>query len=85
MFNIPKLAPGGTMLERFPLGYIGEKEMLPAVKLKDKYLAIYKRTKKARIKKKAYKKSWTLYLMNRFENIKNITITIGDETKCIEV
>ena len=85
MFNIPKLAPGGTMPERFPLGYIGEKEMLPAVKIKDKYRAIYNRTKKARIKKKAYKKSWSLYLENKCKNIKTITITIGDETKCIEV
>ena len=85
MFRIPKLAKGGTMSERFPLGYIGENETLPAVKPKDKYRAIYNRTKKARIKKKAYKKSWSLYLENKLKNIKTITITIGDETKCIEV
>ena len=85
MFNIPKLASGGTMPERFPLGYIGEKENSPSFKGLDKYYAIYKRTKKARIKKKAYKKSWILQLGEMMEKTKNITITIGDETKCIEV
>lgn len=85
MLQIPKLARGGIIRDRFPLGYIGENENLPAVKPKDKYRVIYNRTKKARIKKKAYKKSWSLYLEEKLKNIKTITITIGNETKCIEV
>ena len=71
------------MPESYPLAYIGEIEALPAVRIKDKYYVIYRRTKKARIKKKAAKKSWTLYLQNLSKKSKTITITIGGDSKCL--
>ena len=67
------------MPERFPLGYVGEKENLPAVKPLDKYYVIYKRTKKARIKKKAAKKSWILTLQRKSKE--PIIITVRSDTK----
>lgn len=84
MFKIPKLAKGGILTPPtyFISGICENENVKPRVKTIDKYYGIYKRTKKARIKKKAYKKSWLLQLQNKLENI---TITIGDETKCIEV
>ena len=54
MFAIPKLAKGGLLTQ--PSFYIGENvNVKPCCKSLDKYYVIYKRTKKARIKKKAYK------------------------------
>ncbi|MBQ7757046.1 MAG: hypothetical protein IJ031_05900 [Oscillospiraceae bacterium] len=63
MLSIPKLAKGGiiTPTSIYPIG--DDRRTMPCCsKLKDKYYAIYKRTKKARIKKKAAKKSWILAL-----------------------
>ena len=87
MFSIPKFAKGGLLTPpAYFIGDIGEdKEIMPHCKLKDKYYEIYKRTKKARIKKKAAKKSWILQLKKELEKAKTITITIGNETKSIEV
>ena len=74
MFEIPKLAQGGflTQPSRFVDYGCEDKDILPPVKFRDKYYGIYKRTKKARIKKKAAKKSWILALKRELE--KPITI-----------
>lgn len=90
MFKIPKFAKGGIITTP-PTFYIGDTDKdsdtiaIPCCKPIDKYYVIYKRTKKARIKKKNAKKSWTLRLKKELEKAKTITITIGTETKSIEV
>lgn len=77
MFNIPKFAKGGLLTP--PAYHYGDLReygaIIPCCKLRDKYYGIYKRTKKARIKKKAAKKSWILKLERELE--KPITIIIG--------
>ena len=78
MFNIPKLAKGGIITQP-PKLFIGDtygdRDIIPCCKSIDKYYVIYNRTKKARIKKKAAKRSWILALKREFE--KPIIIKIG--------
>ena len=77
MFNIPKFAKGGLLTP--PSHIIGDmcedKDIISCAIGKDKFYEIYKRTKKARVKKKAAKKSWKVKLKRELE--KPITITIG--------
>ena len=85
MFSIPKLAKGGLLTppKYAIIGDDYENKDVPPLKFIDKYHVIYNRTKKARIKKKAFKKSWVLQAQEQMKN--PITITIGTETKIIEV
>ena len=82
MFNIPKFAKGGiiTPTPEFFIGDThGDKDKILRCIPKDKYYTIYKQTKKARIKKKAAKKSWILALKRDLE--KTMIIKIGGEDK----